>query len=110
MRAEKTLKIEDKEYKAKMTLDTILRIEESLDMSIYPLAKKFEEPSVRQKEVCAIIYCAIRSGGNDIKESDILRFISNVGIVEATKIAGQLLVLGLNVSVDNPDQEKKSNP
>lgn len=110
MRAEKTLTIENKDYKAKMTLDTIMRIEDSLDTSIFAIAKKFEEPSVRMRDICQILLCSIRSGGNDIKDDVVYRHVSDVGIVQATKTAGELIVLGLNIQTNSPEEEKKSNP
>lgn len=105
MRAEKNLLINNKEYKAKMSVDTIMRIEDSLGGSIFGIAKKFEIPDVRVNELLVIIYQCVRAGGHDITEKDIKSYISSVGIVEATKTAGALIVLGLNVDSNN-DQKK----
>jgi len=90
-----------------MVVDTIMRIEDSLGGSIFGVAKKFEIPDVRIHEVMVIIYQAVRSGGHDITEKEIKSYISEVGIVEATKTAGELVIIGLNV--DSVVDQKKSN-
>jgi hypothetical protein len=104
-RAEKSLQINNKPYTAKVVLDTIMRIEDSLGGSIFEIASKFQIPSVRINEVIIIIYQAVRSGGHDITEKDIKSYVAEVGVVEATKTAGELVVLGLNVEYGG-DQKK----
>lgn len=105
-RAEKSLQINNKQYTAKMVVDTIMRIEDSLGGSIFGVAKKFEIPDIKINEVMIILYQAVRSGGHDITEKDIKAHISDVGIVEATKTAGELIMLGLNV--EGMGNQKKS--
>jgi hypothetical protein len=82
-----------------------MRIEDSLGGSIFEIASKFQIPSVRINEVIIIIYQAVRSGGHDITEKDIKSYVAEVGVVEATKTAGELVVLGLNVEYGG-DQKK----
>ena len=111
IRAEKTLKFKDKEYKALMPLDTIMRIEEALGCSILKVGNKLTTADMTLLEIITILTLSIRAGGNDINESDVKILVSpetGIGLVQAIKMTGELLSLALNV--DPNDAEKKSNP
>ena len=107
LKAEKNLNILGKDYKARMSLDTIMRIENALGDSIFKVAAKFSEPDVKISEVCQIIMHSVTSGGSEISEKDIYRYVCEIGIVEGTKVAGELIVMALNVNSD--DSEKKTD-
>jgi len=108
LKAEKILNFKDKTYKARMSLDTIMRIEEALGTSILKVGNKLTTADITLLDIITILTLAIRAGGNDINESDIKKHVSEIGLVEAMKLTGELLTLALNVDPDNT--EKKSNP
>ena len=108
LKAEKILNFKDKTYKARMSLDTIMRVEEALGTSILKVGNKLTTADITLLDIITILTLAIRAGGNDVKESDIKQNVSEVGLVEAMKLTGELLSLALNVDPDN--SEKKSNP
>jgi len=55
------------------------------------------------------MYYAIRAGGSDISENDVKKMLSEIGIIESIKIAGQMIALALQTSSDDTevDTEKK---
>jgi hypothetical protein len=108
LKAEKILNFKDKTYKARMSLDTIMRIEEALGTSILKVGNKLTTADITLLDIITILTLAIRAGGNDINESDIKKHVSEIGLVESMKLTGELLTLALNVDPDNT--EKKSNP
>lgn len=106
IRAEKLLNFPNNvDYKAKMTLDVVMSIESALGKSIMKVATKLSEADVPMSDVLIILTLAIRGGGNDIKENDVKALINQMGLVEAIKMCGDLLALGLS-SGDQIDQKK----
>ena len=109
LRAETILTISGNEYKAKMSIDTISNIEEALNLSIFAIGKKLSSADLKLREVTQIMYYAIRAGGSDISENDVKKMLSEIGIIESIKIAGQMIALALQTNSDDTevDTEKK---
>ena len=108
IKAEKVLNFKDKTYKARMSLDTLMRIEDALGCSILKVGNKLSTADITLLEIINILTLSIRAGGNNVTENDVKGFVSEIGLVEAIKATGELLSLALNVDPDNT--EKKSNP
>ena len=108
IKAEKILNFKNKTYKARMSLDTIMRVEQALGCSILKVGNKLATADITLLEIINILTLSIRAGGNDITENDVKGLVSEIGIVEGMKLTGELLTLALNVEPDST--EKKSNP
>lgn len=106
LRAEKILLFNDKEYKARMSLDTIIRIEQALNCSILKLGNKLAQADITMTEIISVITLAIRAGGNNLQDKDVKGLVTEIGLLEAIKMAGELVTLALNV--DDDTDEKKS--
>ena len=106
LRAEKTIKIGESEYKSRMSLDTIARIEESLGVSILKIGQKLMAQDITQKECNIILTLCIRAGGNDVEEKDIWKLMSQQDLVKTITTIGELFALALQTN--NSDTEKKS--
>tara|TARA_R110000824_G_scaffold68277_2_gene176772 strand:+ start:292 stop:585 length:294 start_codon:yes stop_codon:yes gene_type:complete len=93
-----------------MSLDTCIRIEQTLGIGIIKLGNLLANTDITLTQIIQVITLAIRGGGNDVKEKDIKKLISDIGLIEAIKITGELVALALNVD-DNTetDDEKKSD-
>ena len=110
IRAEKELVLGDKTYKARVSLDTIKRIESSLGSGLMAVANKLSTGDIMMDHMVTIIYLSIRAGGNDVTENDVNQLINDkVGYVGAIKLVGELLALALDISYEPADQ-KKTNP
>ena len=88
-----------------MSLDTIIRIENGIGCSILKLGNKLAQADITMTEIISIITLSLRAGGNDLKDSDVKALVSEIGLIEAIKMAGELVTLALNV---DDDSEKKS--
>lgn len=107
LKAETTLKFpNDVSYKAKMSLDTIMGIESALGTSILKVANKLSTGELSLMEIITIMTLSIRAGGNDIKDSDVKKLVSDIGLIESIKTAGDLLTLALDTG--EKEDEKKS--
>jgi len=105
LKGETILKFNDVEYKANMSLDTIIRLEEKVGLGIFELATRFSKGEFKVNQIISILTTAIRGGGNDVKDSDIKRLVNDIGIVQAVKITADLITFALNVEEEG---EKKS--
>jgi len=107
LKAEKTLNFpNDVNYQAKMSLDTIMGIESALGTSILKIANKLSAGELSLMEIITIMTLSIRAGGNDVKDADIKKIVSDLGLIESIKVAGDLLTLALNTG--EKEDEKKS--
>ena len=107
LKAEKILKFNDNEYKARMSLDTIIRIEQALSCSILKLGNKLAQADITITEIISVITLALRAGGNNRQDKEVKVLVADIGLLEAIKMAGELVTLALNVD-DDTDDEKKS--
>jgi len=106
MRAEKLLTFKNVEYKARMSLDTIIRIEDKLGIGLFKLATNLTQGDFTTNQIISILTLAIRAGGNDVKDNDVKVLVEEIGLIEGIRITGELITLALNV--DNDNDEKKS--
>jgi hypothetical protein len=108
IKAEKNLEFKNKSYKARMSLDTILRVEEAVGCSILKLGQKLATGDLTTSETINVLHLCIRAGGNDVSINEIKEHVSGVGLVEAIKMTGELLTVALSTE-DTEPSEKKSN-
>lgn len=110
IRAEKLLTLGDKTYKARVSLDTIKRIESTLGIGLMSVAQKLSTGEIMMDQMLSILYLSIRAGGNNVTENDINSLVNDsIGYVGAIKVTGELLALALDITTDSTDQ-KKTNP
>ena len=107
IRAEKTIKVGDSEYKARMSLDTIMRLEDSLGTSILKVGQKLMAQDITQRECLIILTLCIRAGGNDIEEKQITKLMSQQDLVKTITTIGELFSLALQTN-NSESSEKKS--
>ena len=74
-----------------MTVDSLIRLETSLNQSIDQLTQKLSEGHLSFTELSFIIQSALKGGGNDIKENEINQLIYESGITEGMRVCGELL-------------------
>ena len=109
LKAEKLLTFNDGvEYKARMSLDTCVRIEQATGFAMLGIASRLQESQLTITQMIQIITLGVRAGGNDVKEKDIKKLISDIGLVETVTMCSELILLALNVPQEDSDEEKKS--
>jgi hypothetical protein len=95
-----------KDYKARLTIDAIIKIETALDKGILQITQKLSDGDVRLNDVCVILYHALRGGSNDLEMSEIRRIVQNTGIVPSITQMTTLLVGLLNDDSSGEDAKK----
>ena len=105
-KAEKIITFPTREYKTTMSLDTIMRIEDSLEKSLIQVANTVASGNLLMSDMVKILMFAIRSGGNDIDENKVKEHITEIGYVEAVKKTGEILTSALAVDDKVADEKK----
>jgi len=94
-------------YKARLTVDAIVKIETAVGCGIIKLAQKMGEADIRMTDIIHVLLQALRGGGNDLKEKDIINIVQDVGIIEATKCVAELVTKSLTADSDEGATEGK---
>ena len=55
-------------YKCRLTIDSLVKIEDELDAGILELASNIAEAKVRLRTLIVVLRYALRGGGNDFDE------------------------------------------
>ena len=95
----------EKTYKARLTIDSIIQIEEKVGMGIIKLVQRMTEGDVRMSDVLQVLYFSLRGGGNDLSIKDVGKLVGDVGIVESTKSVAEILTKAL---VDSDEEDKEN--
>ena len=93
-------------YKARLTIDAIVSIEQAVGCGIIKLATKMSEGDISVGDMMAVLLPALRGGGNDLQAKDIQKLIQDSGIVNATQVVATLLTSVLTPD-EGVDEEKK---
>lgn len=94
-------------YKCRLTIDSLVKIEDELDKGILELAQDISQAKVRVRTLLTVLRYALRGGGNDFDEKQVGQIISNIGIVTASTEVAKLLVATLNDNDSDEDDKKK---
>ena len=109
LKGEISLNIGGTEYKARLTVDAIMQIENSVGCGILKLAQRMSEADIRVSDIIAVLTPALRGGGKDMKHGDVSKIIADVGIVESTTAVANLLTMAISPKDDSmEDSEGKS--
>jgi len=103
------LDLGDKSYKARLTVDAIIQIEDATGCGIIKLAQNMSEADIKMKDLISVLTPALRGGGNDLQENDVKKTVGEVGIVDSAKAVAQLLTSTLtsNSSEAGEENQKK---
>tara|TARA_Y100001970_G_C14226585_1_gene856054 strand:- start:163 stop:522 length:360 start_codon:yes stop_codon:yes gene_type:complete len=96
-------------YKCRLTIDSLVKIEDELDKGILELANDISQAKVRVKTLIIVLKYALRGGGNDFDERKIKDIIQKATLLEASTIVAQLLADSLTdpESAEEGGEEKK---
>ena len=97
-----------KTYKARLTIDSLVKIEEELDTGILELAQNIALAKVRIRTLLVVLRHSLRGGGNDFDDKKVGQIIADVGIVTASTEVAKLLVATLNDNDSDEEDKKKA--
>ena len=95
-------------YKCRLTIDSLVKIEDELDTGILELAQNISQAKVRIRTLLVVLRHALRGGGNDFDEKKVGQIISDIGIVSASTEVAKLLVSTLNDNDSDEEDKKKA--
>ena len=106
LKGEIEIELAGQTYKARLTVDSIMRIEDELDCGIIKLATKMAEADIRMSHIIAVLLPALRGGGNNFERKDVIKLVTDTGIVNATTAVATLLTRTLTDSESEDDEGK----
>jgi len=107
LKGEVTLNLAGKDYKARLTIDAIMQIEDACNCGIIKLATKMGEADIRMSEIINVLTPALRGGGNDLQRADVIKLVQEVGIIKATTAVANLLAKTLTDDSKEETEEGK---
>ena len=106
MRGELSLNLGGVEYKARLTLNAIMEIEQSTGTGIIKLATDMGEGNLSVTNLIAVLLPALRGGGNDFDVKEVMKIAESAGILPVTKAVAELLAQSLSDSDEGEDEKK----
>ena len=106
LKGEIEIELAGQTYKARLTIDAIVSIEQAVGCGIIKLATKMSEGDISVGDMMAVLLPALRGGGNDFQAKDVQKLIQDSGIVKATQVVATLLTSVLTPD-EGVDEEKK---
>lgn len=105
-RGELEIVLGQKKYKGKVTLDVVMRIEQSCGKGIVKVANALSEGELTTTQMMAILTPVIRAGGNDINEKEVGESLWGGGVVSGMKAVGEIIALILSSGGDEGNEEQ----
>ena len=102
LKGEMMIKLGETEYKARLTVDSIIKIETELDKGILMITQRLGEADIRVSDLRTILLYSLRGGGNDFAANDINKIIGECGLVECCRAVAELLTATLVTQNEQP--------
>lgn len=91
-------------YKCRLTIDSLVKIEDELNLGILEIASNISEAKVRLKTLLTVLRYAMRGGGNDFDEKKVKQIITDSGLIQVSGVVAQLIADTLT----DPDEKEES--
>ena len=95
LKGEMMITLGETEYKTRLTIDAIMKIEEQLDRGILTITQRLSEADIRVQHLCVILYHALRGGGNDFTEKQGKNIVDKTGLVPTCQAVAEILTASL---------------
>ncbi len=92
-------------YKCRLTIDSLVKIEDELDKGILELATDMGQAKVRLRTLIVVLRHALRGGGNDFDEKKIKEIIQSSSLIEASSVVAQLIA----DSLTDPEEKEEGS-
>ena len=108
LKGEQSLRL-DKDYKCRLTIDALIKIEEELGKGIIKATTDIANADVLLKDLVVVLKYALRGGGNDLQDAEIKKIIANIGLIKASTVVATLLAKSLSDPSEDSKNEVKKN-
>lgn len=102
LKGETLVTLAGKEYKARITVNSIMQIEAACGMGIIKLTQKMSEGDIMMSHLIAVLVPSLRGGGNDVQREDVINMVEEAGLVKTTGVVATLLASTLT---DNSEEK-----
>lgn len=106
LKGEIEVKLGSQTYKARLTIDAIVSIEQSVGCGIIKLATKMSDGDISVQDAISILTPALRGGGNDVTDKDVKNIMQNVGITQTIQVVANILTQALTAGMEEGDEKK----
>jgi hypothetical protein len=110
LKGEIEIKLGGETYKCRLTIDSLVKIEDELDKGIIELATDIGQAKVRIKTLVVVLRYALRGGGNDFDENKIKQILQSTSIIESSTVVAQLLADTLSDSEESNEESGEKKP
>lgn len=107
LKGEIEVKLGSQTYKARLTIDAIVSIEQAVGCGIIKLATKMSDGDISVYDAVSVLTPALRGGGNDVTDKDVKKIMQDVGITQSIQVVAQLLTQTLTAGMEEDNEEKK---
>ena len=97
-------------YKCRLTIDSLVKIEDELDAGILELASDIAEAKVRMRTLITVLRFALRGGGNDFDDKKIKQILSTTGLIESSTVVANLLASTLSDPEEKEENTSTKKP
>ena len=95
-RGEVILTMGDRQISGRMTLDTLMRIESSLGMSIVKAMRLVADGDLTTAQIIGILLPIVKAGDEHLDESELKKIIWENGVTEALREVARVLMQALS--------------
>ena len=106
-RGELKVKLNKTEYNTRLTLDGIMRIEQSTSKPILQCANDLMNSRLSMTDIVTIMTIAIRGGGNNMNQKQVGELLFESGMIEGMKVCSEVLSNTITGGQKEDDEEKK---
>ena len=108
LKGEVPLELNGETYKCRLTIDSLVQIEEELGLGIIEIVTELSNAKVRIKWLLVILYHALRGGGNDFDDKKIKQILTEAGVAPATIAIARMV--SSTLTDQNSDEGVKKIP
>lgn len=105
-RGELEIVLGENKYKAKVTLDVVMRIEQSCGKGIVKIAQALSEGDLTTSQMVSILTPVIRAGGNNIDEKEVGQSLWGAGLADGMKSISEIISTILTSGGDEGNEEQ----
>ena len=96
LRGEVKIDLGGKEYTARLTIDSIIRLEEREGESLMKMASRLSDADMTTGKIVSILLLALRGGtGKDLNEAEVKKIVWEAGLANSMKAVGEILSASL---------------
>lgn len=105
-RGELEIVLGKKKHKGRVTLDVVMRIEQSCNKSIVQVAQSLQSGQTTTSEMISILTPVIRAGGNDVDEKAVGEMLWHSGLAEGMKVIAEVVSAVLTSGGDEGNENE----